>query len=76
MRKGWVKWYYVGNGTGVLLEQDEHLLVSFNRASIRDPSYSPKREDPVSFELYGTKQEGFTAQDVVYGHQWRSHGST
>ena len=76
MRKGFVSWYYLGDGTGAIIEQDERLLVSFNRASKRDPSYSPKREDPVSFELFGSSSEGYYAQDLIYGHSWRSHGST
>jgi hypothetical protein len=76
MRRGFVKWYYLGTQRGVLLEQDERLIVSFDRSSIRDRSYSPRREDPVSFELYGSRAEGYFAQDVVYGHSWRSHGTT
>jgi hypothetical protein len=73
--RGFIKWYYLGTGEGVLLDADEKMLVSFDRSSLRDATYSPRREDPVSYEQHSST-EGPYAMDLVYGHSWRSHGST
>ena len=75
MRRGWVKWWDLQFGRGVILEDMEKLLVSYDRSSIRDPRWSSRREDPCSFELR-VSDSGYSAIDVVPGHSWRSHGST